>query len=138
MPHRVTPFLMAVAVSLVLTDELVLANVFLMPSEVTIDRIFVAVADPRRRALFDRIARSDGISVAELTAGSGVTQGAVSQHLKVLREAGLVLGQPSGRSVRYRLRPEGLRPFIDWLGSYEEFWPQRVAAMRDLLKEIEE
>ena len=55
-----------------------------------LDTVMRALADPTRRSVFERIVRSDQISVAELTRGSGVTQGAISQHLKSLKQAGLV------------------------------------------------
>lgn len=58
-----------------------------------------ALADPTRRAVFERLARADEITVAELTQGSGVTQGAISQHLKALKQAGLVAERPEGRKV---------------------------------------
>ncbi len=103
-----------------------------------VDPVLHAVSDPRRRALFDRIAKSDGICVADLTRGSGVTQGAVSQHLKVLKSAGLVSGETRGRNVFYRAQPEGLAPLADWLGGYETFWRDRFADLRAVLKEIEE
>lgn len=109
-----------------------------MTNDTQIDSLFHAMADMRRRVLFDRIIRADGITVAELTKGSGVTQGAVSQHLKVLREADLIQGTPRGRSTLYHARPQGLAPLVDWLAMYETFWPARVAALRDLLKEIDE
>ena len=61
------------------------------------------------RAVFERIVRSDEITVVELTRGSGVTQGAVSQHLKSLKQAGLVAERPEGRNVYYRAEPRGPR-----------------------------
>src|SRR5215207_5706308 len=87
-----------------------------------IDDVMRALADPTRRAVFERIATSDEINVAELTRASGVTQGAVSQHLKLLKRAGLVAERPQGRNVFYRARPEGLAPLFDWLSHYDAFW----------------
>lgn len=96
-----------------------------------------ALADPTRRAVFERVVGSDEISVAELTRGSGVTQGAISQHLKSLRNAGLVAERPEGRNVYYRARPEGLTPLFDWLSHYDAFWRERFANLRTILKEID-
>lgn len=96
-----------------------------------------ALADPTRRAVFERIARSEEINVAELTRGSGVTQGAISQHLKALKQAGLVAQRPLGRNVFYRARPEGLEPLLDWISHYGDFWRERFANLRSLLKEID-
>ena len=63
-----------------------------------IDAIMRTLADPTRRAVFERVASSDEITVVELTRGSGVTQGAISQHLKSLKLAGLVAERPQGRN----------------------------------------
>ncbi|MBB5535311.1 ArsR/SmtB family transcription factor [Rhizobium giardinii] len=95
------------------------------------------LADPTRRAVFERVVRSDEITVVELTRGSGVTQGAISQHLKSLKQAGLVAERPEGRNVYYRAEPEGLAPLVDWLGHYGVFWRERFANLRTLLKEID-
>ena len=103
----------------------------------SIDTVMRALADPTRRAVFERIARSGEMNVAELTRASGVTQGAVSQHLKALKGAGLVAERPQGRNVFYRARPEGLAPLFDWLSHYDAFWRERFADLRDLLKEID-
>jgi len=102
-----------------------------------IDSIMRALADPTRRAVFERIAGSEEINVAELTRASGVTQGAISQHLKSLKLAGLVADRPEGRNVFYRAKPEGLAPLFDWLSHYDAFWRERFANLRTLLKEID-
>lgn len=102
-----------------------------------LDVLLHAVGDPRRRAVFERVSRSRGISVSDLTAGSGVTQGAISQHLKVLKDAGLVVGEAKGRHVYYRAEPQALTPLVDWLGHYELFWRDRMVELRKLLSEIE-
>jgi DNA-binding transcriptional ArsR family regulator len=102
-----------------------------------ITTVMRTLADPTRRALFERIAGADEITVAELTQGSGVTQGAISQHLKSLKLAGLVAERPEGRKVYYHARPEGLAPLADWMGHYGVFWRERFADLRTLLKEID-
>jgi DNA-binding transcriptional ArsR family regulator len=96
-----------------------------------------ALADPTRRAVFERVAGSDEITVVELTRGSGVTQGAISQHLKSLKQAGLVAERPKGRNVYYRAQPEGLAPLADWMSHYGVFWRERLASLRTLLNEID-
>jgi DNA-binding transcriptional ArsR family regulator len=103
----------------------------------TIDAVLRTLADPTRRAVFERIVKSDEITVAELTRGSGVTQGAVSQHLKTLKQAGLVADRPAGRNVYYRAEPRGLAPLVDWIALYGIFWRERFANLRALLQEIE-
>ena len=102
-----------------------------------ISTVMRALADPTRRSVFERIAKSQEITVVELTRGSGVTQGAISQHLKALKQAGLVNERPEGRNVYYRAQPEGLEPLLDWMSYYSEFWRERLDNLRDLLKEID-
>ena len=102
-----------------------------------ISAVLRSLADPTRRAVFERVVGSDEISVAELTRGSGVTQGAISQHLKSLKQAGLVAERPKGRNVYYRAEPEGLSPLVDWMSHYGVFWRERFANLRTLLTEID-
>ena len=89
--------------------------------------VMQALADPTRRAVFERVSGASEITVVELTRGSGVTQGAISQHLKSLKQAGLVAERAEGRNVYYRARPEGLEPLVDWMGHYGVFWRERFA-----------
>jgi DNA-binding transcriptional ArsR family regulator len=102
-----------------------------------INTVMRALADPTRRAVYERVVNSDEITVIELTRGSGVTQGAISQHLKSLKQAGLVAERPEGRNVFYRACPEGLAPLVDWMSHYGVFWRERFANLRTLLKEID-
>jgi DNA-binding transcriptional ArsR family regulator len=108
-----------------------------MIEAVPVTTVLRALADPTRRSVFERVASGGEITVVELTRGSGVTQGAISQHLKTLRLAGLVAERPEGRNVYYLARPEGLAPLFDWLTHYEAFWRGRFADLRDLLKDID-
>jgi DNA-binding transcriptional ArsR family regulator len=108
-----------------------------MTEAVTIDAVMRTLADPTRRAMFERIVSSDEITVVELTRGSGVTQGAISQHLKSLKQAGLVAARPAGRNVYYRAEPEGLAPLVDWMDHYATFWRDSFDRLRTLLEEID-
>jgi DNA-binding transcriptional ArsR family regulator len=108
-----------------------------MTEAATINVVMRTLADPTRRAVFERIVGSDELTVGELTRGSGVTQGAISQHLKSLKQAGLVAERPEGRNVYYRAQPEGLAPLVDWMDHYAVFWRDRFAHLRTLLKEID-
>jgi DNA-binding transcriptional ArsR family regulator len=103
----------------------------------TLDHVMRALADPTRRSIFERIVRADEITVAGLTQGSGVTQGAISQHLKSLKQAGLVVERPQGRNVYYRAQPGGLEPLFDWMSHYDRFWRDRLDSLRSLLKDID-
>jgi DNA-binding transcriptional ArsR family regulator len=103
----------------------------------SIDAVMRTLADPTRRAVFERIVKSDEITVVELTRGSGVTQSAISQHLRSLKRAGLIAERPAGRNVHYRAEPKGLAPLVDWMSHYGVFWRDRFANLRTLLKEID-
>jgi DNA-binding transcriptional ArsR family regulator len=108
-----------------------------MAEAAQIDSVMRALADPTRRAVFERIVGAGEISVSQLTRGSGVTQGAISQHLKFLKQAGLVAERAQGRNVFYRVRQQGLTPLVDWMSHYGAFWRERFADLRELLKEID-
>ena len=102
-----------------------------------IGAVMRTLADPTRRAVFERIVGAEEITVGELTRGSGVTQGAISQHLKSLKQAGLVAERAQGRHVYYRVEPHGLAPLADWMDHYAVFWRERFADLKTLLKEID-
>src|SRR3954452_12666212 len=102
----------------------------------TATAILQALADPTRRAVFERL--SDGeMSVSELKSGFAVSQPAISQHLAALRRAGLVAERRAGRHAYYRAEPNGLAPLIDWIGRYQVFWQKRFARLKTVLKEID-
>lgn len=122
---------------LALTYALALTNIKSMIPTATLNTVLRTLADPTRRAVFERIVQGDEISVQDLTAGSGVSQSAISQHLGSLKRAGLVIDRAQGRNVFYRADPRGLEPLADWLGHYGVFWRKRFADLRTLLKEID-
>lgn len=98
---------------------------------------FAALADGTRRRLLEQLATADR-AVGELVAGLDITQAAVSQHLRVLRETGLVSARREGRHRYYRLRPAALAELRDWLDELERFWQARLAALGDYLDATEE
>jgi DNA-binding transcriptional ArsR family regulator len=108
-----------------------------MINAASIDLVLRTLADPTRRAVFERIFAAGEISVVELTRGSGVTQGAISQHLKSLKQAGLISDRAQGRNVFYRAEPNGLTPLFDWMSHYDVFWRKRFGNLKTLLKEID-
>jgi len=77
------------------------------------------------------------MAVGQLAAELPVTRSAVSQHLKVLKDAGLVSERRDGRQILYRIAPQGLAPLVDWLGHYQAFWRERIDNLEQLLKETE-
>ncbi|MEA3012842.1 MAG: hypothetical protein QOD42_1387 [Sphingomonadales bacterium] len=106
--------------------------------DATSDLLFRTLGDPTRRALFERLAGAEALTVRALTEHSGVSQPAVSKHLSVLRRAGLVEGRAAGRETHYRARPEGLKPLLGWMARYAEFWEGRFDALEDLLKRMDQ
>ena len=102
-----------------------------------IDEVFRALADPTRRAVFERLAHGGEATVADLTAYAGVSQPAVSQHLKALREAGLVSERRVGRNAFYKAETRHLAPLVDWVTRQDVFWRIAFARLNDLLQEIE-
>ena len=109
-----------------------------MPSTVVAEnRIFQALADPRRRAILESLTHGEA-AVKELTARFDISQPAVSQHLATLKEAGLVNGRREGRCVYYRVEPRGLKPLIDWIAHYRAFWTEHVGRLEQLLEKMDE
>ncbi|WP_323013423.1 metalloregulator ArsR/SmtB family transcription factor [Devosia sp.] len=102
------------------------------------DLLFKTLADPTRRALFERLCREGEQTVASLTAGAGVSQPVVSRHLGLLRQAGLVEDRPQGRNTHYRALPGALTPLTDWAGQMASFWNHRLDSLEDLLKRMDQ
>jgi DNA-binding transcriptional ArsR family regulator len=100
--------------------------------------VMKTLADPTRRAVFERIARESEITAGALVKRARVSQPAVSQHLRALREAGLVSERREGRNVFYSANPRGLAPLIDWLGFYTAFWRERFGNLEKLLREMDQ
>jgi DNA-binding transcriptional ArsR family regulator len=105
-----------------------------MQTRTAADNIFKALADPTRRAIFERLTREGIQTVHALTARAGVSQPAVSKHLRVLKRAGLVRGRHQGRQTHYSAHPRALAPLVDWLDYYNQFWHERFDRLEDLLK----
>lgn len=90
-----------------------------------------ALADPTRRAVFERL-REGPQPVSAIARGLPVSRPAVSQHLKVLKEAGLVRDEPRGTARIYRIHAEGLAELRDWL---DGFWDEALARFKDYAEE---
>src|SRR5579862_2115073 len=100
-------------------------------------KVFTALADPTRRALFERLSREGELTVRVLTDSSGVSQPAVSKHLRVLKHVGLVRARHQGRESHYRASPQGLEPLLDWMTFYSNFWQDRFNRLEEVLKRME-
>ena len=107
-----------------------------MPTVPADQRIFHALVDPSRRAIFESLTRGEAM-VKDLTARFDLTQGAVSQHLGILKDAGLVTGRREGRCVYYRVEPKGMKPLIDWITHYKAFWADRADRLGRLLDRMD-
>ena len=101
------------------------------------DQLFRSLADPTRRALFERLCREGELTVGALTASAGVSQPAVSKRLGILKEAGLVHDRPVGRQTHYRADRAALAPLVDWTSQMAGFWESRFDDLEDLLKRMD-
>ena len=122
---------------LVLDNSYVIAYELSMRSAVAVEnRIFQALADPSRRAIFESLTRGEA-AVKDLTARFDISQPAVSQHLAALKEAGLVKDRREGRCAYYRVEPRGLKPLVDWIAHYRAFWTEHVDRLERLLENMD-
>lgn len=102
------------------------------------DMLFRTLADPTRRAIFERLCRKGEQTVAALTAQAGISQPAVSKHLGLLKQAGLVRDRQQGRQTHYSAQIGALSPLIDWTGKMSSFWERRFDSLEDLLKRMDQ
>src|ERR1700743_1002800 len=102
------------------------------------DALFRSLADPTRRALFERLCRDGEQTVGALTARSGISQPAVSKHLGQLKQAGLVRDRHEGRQTHYTAQLAALAPLIDWTSRMTGFWERKFDALENLLKRMDQ
>lgn len=100
--------------------------------------LFRTLADPTRRALFERLCREGEQTVGALTAQAGVSQPAVSKHLGILKQAGLVSDRHEGRRTHYSAELDALAPLIDWTSRMAGFWQSRFDDLEDLLERMDQ
>ena len=93
--------------------------------------VFNAIAEPRRRQILDLLAAGGEQSVGVIVEAVGLPQPAVSKHLGVLREVGLVTVQQQGRQRMYKLNPEHLKAVHDWVRTYERFWSHQLLRIKE-------
>jgi DNA-binding transcriptional ArsR family regulator len=98
--------------------------------------VFTAIAHPVRRQISDLL-REEERPVKQLAASFEMSRPAISQHLKILLEVGLVAEQRAGRENYYRLQPERLQEVGEWLRHYEQFWNQKLEALGKFLDKAE-
>jgi DNA-binding transcriptional ArsR family regulator len=102
------------------------------------DVLFRMLADPTRRAIFERLCREGEQTVAALTARAGVSQPAVSKHLGALKQAGLVRDRHEGRQTHYSAQLGALAPLLDWTKQMTGFWHKRFDHLEELLKRMDQ
>ena len=102
------------------------------------DMLFRTLADPTRRALFERLCREGEQTVGALTAQAGVSQPAVSKHLGVLKQAGLVLDRHEGRQTHYSAQLGALGPLVNWTQQMAGFWEARFDSLENLLNRMDQ
>lgn len=105
-----------------------------MSQRSSVEDVFDAVAHPTRRALLDALAAGER-SAGELGRPFAISQPALSQHLGVLRRAGLVRHRRQGRRRIYRLNPKPLARVHTWVSAYERFWRAKLDALQRHLEE---
>ncbi|WP_409347006.1 ArsR/SmtB family transcription factor [Paenibacillus sp. MBLB4367] len=98
--------------------------------------VFQAIADPTRRKLLKLLADEE-MPVTVLSGHFPMSRTAVSKHLRILSDAGLVKERKAGRETRYRLQPEPLLELKRWLSYYERFWENKLAALKRYIESDE-
>jgi DNA-binding transcriptional ArsR family regulator len=94
--------------------------------------VFAALGDPTRRCVLDLLSRGP-LPVKRIADPFAMTRPAVSQHLRILKEAGLVEAQRVGRERQYHLRAARLREVFEWVRHYQKFWPSKLEALGKFL-----
>jgi DNA-binding transcriptional ArsR family regulator len=102
------------------------------------DILFRTLGDPTRRAIFESLCRDGEQTVGALTAQAGISQPAVSKHLGLLKQAGLVRDRHAGRQTHYTAQPGALAPLTDWTTEMARFWESRLDDLEDLLKRMDQ
>ena len=102
------------------------------------DTVFRSLADPTRRALFERLCLDGEQTVAALTDQAGISQPAVSRHLGVLKQAGLVAGRHEGRQTHYTAQQEALAPLVDWTRRMGGFWDAKLDGLETVLRRMDQ
>lgn len=100
--------------------------------------VFDAIADPTRRRLIQLLAEAGELPLHELTPHFQMGRTAVSKHLTILKEAGLVVDRKVGRETRFRLNAAPLQEVQDWVSFYRKFWSASMVRLNQLLEEDEE
>jgi DNA-binding transcriptional ArsR family regulator len=99
--------------------------------------VFQAIADPTRRKLLRLLSEKEEMHLTALSKHFPMSRTAVSKHLRILSEAGLVSERKVGRETRYRLQPEALLELKEWLSYYEQFWENKISVLKHFVENEE-
>lgn len=102
------------------------------------DTVFRSLSDPTRRTLFERLCLNGEQTVSSLTGIAGISQPAVSKHLKLLKQAGLVGARHEGRQTHYSARQEALAPLVDWTRRMSGYWDTKLDDLESLLGRMDQ
>jgi DNA-binding transcriptional ArsR family regulator len=102
-----------------------------MPRASVTSDVFSAIAEPRRRQIIDLLLRRGGLAVGTIVLTLGLPQPAISKHLGVLREVGVVSVRKQGKSRVYELNPDQLRPICDWVETLAQHWERHLDRIRE-------
>jgi DNA-binding transcriptional ArsR family regulator len=102
----------------------------------SLDKVFAALANPTRRAILERLAHGD-TSVSDLATPFAMSLPAISKHLRVLEQAGLITRTKDGRVHRLRLVAQPIRDAAVWMAYYQQFWDTRLAALDHYLHNVD-
>jgi DNA-binding transcriptional ArsR family regulator len=105
-----------------------------MPANFTSPDVYMAIADPTRRAMLLRLVREGEKNVSELVEPFSISQPAVSKHLRILRQAGLVRSRSEGRLRFYAVEARRLRQVHDWVSHFEMYWDEKLDALDSYLQ----
>ena len=109
----------------------------LVTTDDQLDAVFGALADPTRRSILARLTQGEA-TVAELVAPFGMSQPAISRHLKVLEHAGLITRTRRATARLSHLRAKPLQDATEWLTAYREFWEERYERLDEVLAALQE
>ena len=107
-----------------------------MNNQAALDRSFLAFSHPVRRAIVERLGGGGPATVGEASSGLGVSKPAVTKHLKVLEEAGLLRRTVAGRTHVLRLEPHRLREALEWLELHRSLWEAKFEAVERHLADV--
>jgi len=106
-------------------------------TDCNVNNVLAALADPTRRQIVEILSDGEARSVSEIKGHFGMSRQAVTKHLTILNDAGIIASERLGRNRDNRLQPHGLDPLRDWFSHYSVFWDDRLAALKQQVEQGE-